>query len=145
MHCTYYTNMQVSVHLNSSGSFLTFFLVRLHLLQNYKYKNLVVLLCIFFTMVSVFHVFSCLILFSCICLKWTRMDLRIAWDGQKGSWSVTGLCNTSGMFHLVFQCQLNSRWWNFPFGVIISTCGERTESHGCQKYASCILKIAGFQ
>lgn len=38
MHCTYYTNMQVSVHLNSSGSFLTFFLVRLHLLQNYKYK-----------------------------------------------------------------------------------------------------------
>nr|XP_021141885.1 phospholipid-transporting ATPase IB isoform X3 [Columba livia] len=45
------------------------------------------------------------------------------------------------------QCQQSSRWWNFPFGVIISTHGEKIESRACQNHsrALCIFKIGAYR
>jgi len=66
------------------------------------------------------------------------------WSEAEGKlicyWS---LGNIRGILGLFLQCQLSSRWWNFPFRVIISTCGGKVESWACQNHsrALCIFKI----
>lgn len=146
------TIWQFSVHLDSgeTGSFISAFLARLSVFDKMPGRNLIY----FFEGFSVwfglfwFSFYYGFFLFYIFCfhilhsfkINQSLLESRTRWSEGK---LMCCFYNTRGILDLFLWCQLSSRWWNFPFGVIISSHAEKIESWACQNHSRtlCIFKI----